>query len=287
MTRRDDRMHRLTPSIAGSICRLPNASTSSAIFWNGWPTPSRRMNRKSARKSTATGGGVGDFHAVGTLNYMLSQVLKPGTTQRDRQQILELIDNFSRHDSAEVAQFHDQLFDLFTLLGSGLSLRPRAKLPGTGESAPAEAKSPLESPASAASQSLAQADAAAWKVGWAARGRYFEVRLGRTLHENFPVIDKIPNGIATSIKSIDLNAATYQNATGLTGRLVKYVNEVSEFVGDRLGNDVVEFSDIKVRALSLAVPKGSITETQKAVIENLRRWARTLNNPVDIIINEF
>jgi hypothetical protein len=62
---------------------------------------------------------------------------------------------------------------------------------------------------------------------------------------------------------------------------------VSEFVGDRLGNDVVEFSDIKGRALSLAVPKGSITETQKAVIENVRRWARTLKNPVDIIINEF
>jgi hypothetical protein len=176
---------------------------------------------------------------------------------------------------------------LFTALGTGLSPRPRAKLPGTGEPAPAEAKSPLESPASAASQSLAQADAAAWKVGWAARGRYFEVRLGRALHENFPVIDKIPDGIATSIKSIDLNAATYQNAAGLTGRLAKYVNEVSEFVGDRLGNDVVEFSDIKGRSLSLAVPKGSITETQKAVIENVRRWARTLNNPVDIIINEF
>ena len=76
-----------------------------------------------------------------------------------------------------------------------------------------------------------------------------------------------------------------QNATGLTGRLVKYVNEVSEFVGDQLAEDVP--SDIKGRALSLAVPKGSITETQRAVIENVRRWARTLNNPVDIAINEF
>jgi hypothetical protein len=119
------------------------------------------------------------------------------------------------------------------------------------------------------------------------RGRYFEERLGRTRHENFPVIDKIPDGISTSIKSIDLNAATYQNAAGLTGRLVKYVNEVSEFVGDSLANDVVLLSDIKGRALSLAVPKGSMTETQKAVIENVRRWARMLNNPVDIIINEF
>jgi hypothetical protein len=134
---------------------------------------------------------------------------------------------------------------------------------------------------------LAELDAAAWKRGWAARGRYFEERLGRTLHENFPAIDKIPDGIATSIKSIDLKAATYQNAAGLTGRLQKYVNEVSEFVGDSLGNDIVRPSDIKGRALSLAVPRGSMTATQKAVIENVRRWARMLNNPVDIIINEF
>jgi hypothetical protein len=69
--------------------------------------------------------------------------------------------------------------------------------------------------------------------------------------------------------------------------LVKYVNEVSEFVGDRLGEDIVLPSDIKGRALSLAVPKGSMTETQKAVIEDVRGWARTLKNPVEIIIDEF
>jgi hypothetical protein len=69
--------------------------------------------------------------------------------------------------------------------------------------------------------------------------------------------------------------------------LVKYGNEVSELVGDQLAEDVVLPSDIKGRALSLAVPKGSMTATQKAVIENVRRCARMLNNPVDIIINEF
>jgi hypothetical protein len=89
-------------------------------------------------------GSVGDFHAVGTLNYMLSQVLKPGTTRHERQQILDLVDNYSRYDPAEVAQFYDQLFDLFALLGAGRSLRPRANMPSTGEAAPAEAKSPVK-----------------------------------------------------------------------------------------------------------------------------------------------
>jgi hypothetical protein len=232
-------------------------------------------------------GSAGDVRALGTLNFMLSQVLKPGTTRQDRQQILEIIDNYSRYDPAEVAQFYDQLFDLLALLAGGLSARPRAKAPGTQGPSPAEAKPLFERPPSLAGQLLAELDAAAWKRGWAWRGRYFEQRLGRTLHENFPVIDKIPDGVATSIKSIDLNAATYQNAAGLTGRLEKYVVEVSEFVGDRLGDDVVRLSDIKGRALSLAVPKGSMTATQKAAVENVRRWARMLNNPVDIIINEF
>jgi len=217
-------------------------------------------------------GSVGDFHAVGTLNYMLSQVLKPGTTRQDRQQILELIDNYSRYDPAEVAQFHDQLFDLFALLGAGLSPRPRAKLPGAGEPAPAEAKSPSKSPPPAAGQLLAEADAAAWKLGPAPRGRYMEMRLGRTLHENSPVIDKIPNGIATSIKSVDLTAATYQNMTILINRLSKYVGEVSEFVGGRLKKDVVEFSDIKGRALEVAIPKGTMTSQQREFVEAVRSW---------------
>jgi hypothetical protein len=57
-------------------------------------------------------GGVGDIQAVATLNHMLSQVLKLGITQQERHQILELIDNYSRHDPAEVAQFYDHLNDL-------------------------------------------------------------------------------------------------------------------------------------------------------------------------------
>ena len=68
---------------------------------------------------------------------------------------------------------------------------------------------------------------------------------------------------------------------------MKYVGEVSEFEEGQLAEDVVLPSDIKARALSLAVPKESITETQRAVIENVRRWARQLGNPVEIIINEF
>jgi hypothetical protein len=230
---------------------------------------------------------AGDVHALSTLNAMLSRVLDPATTRDERQQILDLIAHYSLHDPRESSRFYDELFDLLTLLGAGLSLGPRARLPAADTPAPAEARRPAESPAAAVEQSLAEADTAAWNLGWAARGHYFEIRLGQTLHVNFPVIDAIPNGIATSIKSVDLNAVTYQNAPVLTRRLTDYVMKVSEFVGDIFGNDVVQFSDIKGRSLSLAVPKGSMTEMQSTVIEDVRRWARTLDNPVEIIVTEF
>jgi hypothetical protein len=48
-------------------------------------------------------GSVGDIQAVGTLNFMLSQVLRPGTMRDERQQILDLIDNYSLYDPTEVA----------------------------------------------------------------------------------------------------------------------------------------------------------------------------------------
>jgi hypothetical protein len=63
---------------------------------------------------------AGDFHALSTLNFMLSEVLKPGTKRQDRQQILEIIDNYSRNDPAEVGLFYDQLFDSILLLLPGI-----------------------------------------------------------------------------------------------------------------------------------------------------------------------
>jgi hypothetical protein len=141
--------------------------------------------------------------------------------------------------------------------------------------------------AEAATTATTAADAEAWKLGWAARGRYFENRLGRTLHPNFPTIDKTPDGIATSIKSIDLNAKTYQVPNSLRNRLNNYVDEVEGFKGDRWGGDEVKEIDIKSRALSIAVPKGSMTAEQRAIVEEVRERARKLPRPVGINVTEF
>jgi hypothetical protein len=107
------------------------------------------------------------------------------------------------------------------------------------------------------------------------------------LHPSFPTIDKIPDGVAASIKSIDLNAPTYQDDARLTYRLNKYIDDVVEFNGANLANDEVKLSDIEGRALHSAIPKGSMTEAQRRAIEAVRRRAQLGDRPLDIIITEF
>jgi hypothetical protein len=97
----------------------------------------------------------------------------------------------------------------------------------------------------------------------------------------------IPNGVATSIKSIDLNAATYQDASRLTYRINKYADDLAAFDGASWGADVVKSSDIESRTLNLIVPRGSISEVQEKAIAAAQERARSMNNPVKIIITEY
>jgi hypothetical protein len=83
----------------------------------------------------------------------------------------------------------------------------------------------------------------------------------------FRTIDNFTNGIATSIKSIDLNAATYRAATRLVSRLTKCTADMAEYEGGSFANKKVLSEEITGRAVNLVVPKGSMTEEQRIAIE--------------------
>ncbi len=89
--------------------------------------------------------------------------------------------------------------------------------------------------------------------------------LEKNLATGFPVIDKFLNGIATSIKSIDLTAKTYQDMGKLASTLDRYVEKVASFSGAKYGKDVVEGSAIKARELQVAIPEGSMSAAQRSV----------------------
>jgi CDI toxin restriction endonuclease-like domain len=72
-------------------------------------------------------------------------------------------------------------------------------------------------------------------------------------------------GTATSIKSIDLNATTYQNIGSLTSKLNGYVDAVANFNGATFSGVAINSSQITARQLQLAIPSGSSAAKQAAI----------------------
>jgi hypothetical protein len=230
---------------------------------------------------------VGNRIAGDQLTAALAHVIDPNVDRETRQEILNDLEIFSRSDPTIAGQIETLVYLglSFFLPGSPPKTTrggPKSPEVRTVEPSPAEAAAPVE---------LARGDAPSkiWSYGWARRGQEIHILFGdKSLPPGFPVIDNFTDGIATSIKSIDLRAATYQDAARLTHRLEKYVNSVSDFVGRTWANNEVRFSDIQGRALQLIVPKGSLTAIQRDAIEAVGEWARSKNNnPVKIIITEF
>ena len=119
--------------------------------------------------------------------------------------------------------------------------------------------------------------AAEWGLSSFARGRALENIYGTNLAWNFPVIDRFMNGVVTSIKSLDLNAKTYQNMGALGSKLKGYVDDVTGFVGiERWGKDSVKLQDITSRELQVIIPKGSLTDGASKVFQDVTDYAKGL-----------
>jgi hypothetical protein len=233
---------------------------------------------------------AGDQGSAAQLNSALTALLRPSLTTEDRQTILNHLDVFTRADPAEYARNRDWTAGA-AIAGGVASGATGDTAAGEAATAGAPAESAAPPSAGAAAEAAATADAPwrIWTYGWAKRGRAIHDLLSDgSLSFGFPTIDEIsPSGVVTSIKSIDLNAAVYQNDTSLMYRVSDYAGRVSDFDGAELGNDVVESSQISGRVLQLVVPKGSMTDSQRAVIDAVREWAKGLDKPVDVVITEL
>ncbi len=121
---------------------------------------------------------------------------------------------------------------------------------------------------------------------WAAkpfqRGRDIESILGSNLPSNFPTIDKFANGVATSIKSVDLKSVTYQNTNTLQRLLQGYVDKVATFNGRNWAGVNINQSSISGRALEVAIPKGNLTAAQQQVINQVIQYGANSPNPVTV-----
>jgi hypothetical protein len=199
---------------------------------------------------------VGDTFGGNALNAALSDVLEAGVDQQTRQEILDGIAPYAHADPADVAQFRN-------LTVGGILVFPGMPLPPVTVDAPSEV----------------------WKLGWAARGAFINEELGANLPSTFPVVDSWLDGVVTSIKSIDLNAATYQDAVRLTYRLNQYIDQLASYDGGEFAYVEIPSSAISGRTLRLAIPKSSMNPIQKMAIESARVRAQALD--VNLLVTEF
>jgi hypothetical protein len=119
-----------------------------------------------------------------------------------------------------------------------------------------------------------------WNLGLAARGFAIErTILGRlpnisTKVANFPVIDDLLNGVATSIKSMDLTAKSYRSATGILNKLSSYAKDLSQFAGRNWGGIEVTAAQMQKKVLLVAVERGAATPAQQQVLKDFVEIAR-------------
>jgi filamentous hemagglutinin len=88
---------------------------------------------------------------------------------------------------------------------------------------------------------------------------------GRNLPFTFQTIDKFANGIATSIKSINLNAPSYRQAKALYGKLREQINEVANFTGKKWAGVIIGEDQIAGRTLDVVVPHSGNVAQKSAI----------------------
>jgi contact-dependent growth inhibition (CDI) system restriction endonuclease-like protein len=194
---------------------------------------------------------VGDIQGGNALNRALSEALQDGPlSTKEKQEFLKSYEPYTREDPAVVAQ-------MVRGLVSGILVAP--PLPAT----------PWPD---------------IWRLGWAARGRIIEDSLGRNLPRTFPVIDEFTEeGVAISIKSINLNQATYRDAARLASRIDRYVDQLADFEGAEMGEWNIDSSNMLRRELKLAVPANSATRAQMAAIKGAAARAEAMGIRVIVV----
>ena len=120
-------------------------------------------------------------------------------------------------------------------------------------------------------QMATQASQSAWKLNPFARGTAID-RVFNNLGDTFPTIDRFKNGVATSVKSIDLGAKSYQNTSTLSSTIKGQVNQLNNFNGASFNGINITGEMIKQKELLLAIPSNA-TAAQLATIDQVTLWA--------------
>lgn len=129
-----------------------------------------------------------------------------------------------------------------------------------------------------------------WDKSIVAQGSNYEKLRGANLASNCPVIDHydMQSKSVISLKTMDLRGESYEDQEEIDYIIGRYIEDLSEFMGInwtppgakepiilRTGEDFID------KYLEIAIPVGSVTETQRAKLKKLQEYAAS----VDVILN--
>ncbi len=114
---------------------------------------------------------------------------------------------------------------------------------------------------------------AAFQLGPALRGRVIETLQGASeAFRNVRGIDNFANGVATSIKSLDVFAKSYQNLNTLSS-ISGYVQQLAGYSGGQIPGRINQAGDIARRVLQVVLPKGNLSDGVKQALLRVQQQA--------------
>ncbi|MBE0656370.1 MAG: hypothetical protein IH602_01705 [Bryobacteraceae bacterium] len=123
---------------------------------------------------------------------------------------------------------------------------------------------------------------AAFQLGPVVRGRVIETLRGAPeAFRNVRGIDNFANGVATSIKSLNIFAKSYQNLNRLASTLSGYVQQLANYSGGQIPGRILQRGDIARKVLEVVLPKGNLSAAQQQVL--LRVQQQAARDGVDVI----
>jgi RHS repeat-associated protein len=130
---------------------------------------------------------------------------------------------------------------------------------------------------------IATKGASVWELAQFPRGFAVEdIRIAALGEEGrlpagFNVLDHFDNGVATSIKSIDLTASSYNKGNGLFNTLKGYVDKLDNFTYGSKDGVTITSADISSRVLDVSIQPGKATLGQWEQISKAMKYAKDNN----------
>jgi hypothetical protein len=126
-----------------------------------------------------------------------------------------------------------------------------------------------------------------WLLDSFTRGQTFRTAMGGDLPYDFPVIAHMDGGTAVSIKSLDLTAPTYSQASAFSGQVVDYIERLAGFSGadyNKGGQQISISADaIQSRRLVLVVPENGAQDYLTASLAELASLATSRGVVLDVV----